>query len=165
VEGAAGPDPTSPDLARFHDPSYLPQLKAMATKIIDAEGPITLKRLSDKIARAYGFERTGKQIKSTVWTACKRIRRYVATPDEQKVFWPEGVPPQTLVPFRGLLVAGERREWKEVPHPEKLWLVREMLEHDRSDPARAVADAIGFSRITTPFRAEIAELIGCVKER
>lgn len=164
AEGVAEPDPASPNLARFHDPSYLPQLKAMAAEIIDAEGPITLKRLSDRIARAHGFERTGKQIKGTVWDACKRIRRYVTTPDEHKVFWPEGVPPQTTVPFRGLLLAGERREWKEVPHPEKLWLVREILRDGRSDPARAVAEAIGFGRITTQFRAEIAELIGCATE-
>lgn len=165
AKGVDEPDPASPDLARFHDPSYLPQLKAMAATIIDAEGPITLKRLSDRIARAHGFERTGKQIKSTVWDACKRIRRYAATPDGHKVFWPEGVSPQPTLPFRGLLVAGERREWKEVPHPEKLWLVQEILRDGRGDPARAVAEAIGFGRITTQFRAEIAELIAHVTER
>jgi very-short-patch-repair endonuclease len=163
VEGVDKPDPASPNLARFHDPSYLPQLKAMAAEIIDAEGPITLKRLSDRIARAHGFERTGKQIKGTVWGACKRIRRYVATPDEQKVFWPEGASPEPLVPFRGLLLAGERREWKEVPHPEKLWLVREILQRGSDDPARAVAEAIGFGRVTTQFRTEIAELMDCLQ--
>ena len=130
----------------------------MAARIIDSEGPITLKRLSDRIARAHGFERTGKQIKSTVWGACKRFRRYVATPDGHKVFWPDGASPEALVPFRGLRILGESREWKEVPHPEKLWLVREMLRDDHGDPARAVAGAIGVGRVTTQVRAEISSL-------
>lgn len=159
-----GPDLPPPDPARFYESAYLTSLKAMAEKIIDAEGPITFKRLSDRIARAHGFERTGKQISSTVWTASKRLRPYVGTPDGHKVFWPEGLTPQALVPFRGLRVAGERREWKEVPHPEKLSLVRELLHDQGEDTVRAVAEAIGVGRVTAQFRAEIAELARYLEE-
>jgi very-short-patch-repair endonuclease len=74
-----------PDPTRFYDSSYLPRIKAMAAAIIDAEGPITFKRLSDRIARDHGFQRTGKQISSRVWAACQRLRRQVATPDGHKV--------------------------------------------------------------------------------
>jgi Protein of unknown function (DUF3320) len=124
-----------------------------------AEGPITFKRLSDRIARAHGLQRTGKQISSRVWAACQRLRRHVATPDGYKVFWPEGTTPEALVPFRGLRIAGDSREWREVPHPEKLWLVRELLQNDGKDTARAVAEAIGVARVTTQFRTEVAELV------
>jgi very-short-patch-repair endonuclease len=148
-----------PDPDRFYEPGYRPQLKAMAAKMIDAEGPITFKRLSDRIARAHGFQRTGRQISSTVWAACNRLRQHVATPDGHKVFWPDGVPPETLVLYRGLTIGDERREWREVPHPEKLWLVRKILVGSSADPARAVADAIGIARVTTQFRTEIAELV------
>jgi len=135
----------------------------MAATIIDGEGPITFKCLTDRIARAHGFQRTGRQISSTVWAACRRLRRYASTPDGHKVFWPEGTEPAEHFVFRGLTVNGERREWREVPYPEKLWLVRKVLEQGPDDPARAVAQLIGLGRISTNFRNEIAALVDRVK--
>ena len=149
----------TPDPNRFYDPDYLPQLQAMAVTLIDTEGPITFKRLSDRIARAHGFQRTGRQISNTVWKACSQIRLHVATPDGHQVFWPESSPPKTLVRYRGLIIGDERREWREVPLPEKLWLVRKVLEKGSDDPTRAVANTIGLSRITTQFQTEIADLV------
>src|SRR5690606_41038005 len=81
------------DPTRFYEPDYRPKLQRMAATIIDGEGPITFKRLTDRIARAHGFQRTGRQISSTVWAACRRLRRYASTPDGHKVFWPEGPDP------------------------------------------------------------------------
>jgi hypothetical protein len=130
----------------------------MAAAMIDAEGPITFKRLSDRIARAHGFQRTGRQISSTAWAACSRLRLHLATPDGHKVFWPDGMPPEALVRYRGQTINGERREWREVPYPEKLWLVRKILDGRSDDLARAVSNEIGIARVTTQFRTEIAEL-------
>lgn len=163
LSGLEGVHSPSCDPDRFYEPGYRSRLKAMATAVIDAEGPITFKRLSDRLARAHGFQRTGRQISSTVWAVCKPLRRYIATPDGHKVFWPDGMPPEGLFRYRGPTVNGERRDWREVPHPEKLWLVREILESGTDDPARSVADKIGFSRITTQFRAEISELVRHLK--
>ena len=149
----------APDPRRFYDPSYRPQIRAMVAAYVDAEGPITFKRLSDRIARAHGFQRTGKQISGAIWAASQRLRQYVATSDGHKVFWPENSEPRAEVPFRGLMLNGERREWREVPHPEKIWLVRKAsVDKDEDDLARAIADRIGIGRVTTQFRAEIAEL-------
>jgi len=151
------------DPTRFYEPDYRPKLQRMAATIIDGEGPITFKCLTDRIARAHGFQRTGRQISSTVWAACRRLRRYASTPDGHKVFWPEGTEPAEHFVFRGLNVNGERREWREVPYPEKLWLVRKVLEQGPDDPARAVAQLIGLGRISTNFRNEIAALVDRVK--
>ena len=143
---------------RFYDPSYRPRIQAMVAALIVAEGPITFKRLSDRIARAHGFQRTGKQISSTIWATSRQFQ-YVATPDGHKVFWPEDAEPRAELPFRGLMLNGERREWREVPYPEKRWLLRKALAEDNEDDlARAIADRIGIGRVTTQFRAEIAEL-------
>ena len=152
------------DPSRFYDPAYRPRLQRIASMIIDGEGPITFKRLTDRIARAHGFQRTGSQISSTVWAACKKVRRYAPSPDGHKVFWPEGTEPAKYFVFRGLEINGERREWREVPHPEKLWLVRKVVEEGAGDPARAVAQLIGLGRISTSFRNEIAVLVGRVKD-
>ncbi|MGB7214997.1 MAG: DUF3320 domain-containing protein, partial [Gammaproteobacteria bacterium] len=151
------------DPTRFYEPDYRPKLQRMAATIIDGEGPITFKCLTDRIARAHGFQRTGRQISRTVWAACRRLRRYASTPDGHKVFWPEGTEPAEHFVFRGLTVNGERREWREVPYPEKLWLVRKVLEQGPDDPARAVAQLIGLGRISTNFRNEIAALVDRVK--
>src|SRR5690606_20920089 len=45
------------DPARFYEPDYRGELRRLAASIIDGEGPITFKRLSDRIARAHGFQR------------------------------------------------------------------------------------------------------------
>jgi hypothetical protein len=153
-------DPSTPcDPIRFYELDYRPLLKKIAAAIIDAEGPITFKRLSDRIARIHGFQRTGKQISSVVWVVSRRLRQYEATADGHKVFWPDGMPPQKLFRYRGLAIKGEHREWREVPHPEKLWIVREVLQNGTDDPARSVADKIGIARVTTQFRAEISDLV------
>lgn len=131
----------------------------MAETIIDSEGPITFKRLTDRIARRHGFQRTGKQIKSTVWAACARLRSVSDTPDGHKVLWPAGVKPQAIIAFRGLRVADEAREWRDVPYPEKLGLVRSVLQEGASDVVRSVAESIGYGRVTEGFRAEISALI------
>jgi len=147
------------DLDSFYDPTYRPQIRELAAKLIDAEGPITFKRLSDLIARAHGFQRTGKEISSVVWAACQQLRRYLATPDGHKVFWPENVEPREQSPFRGMILNGGRREWREIPHPEKISLIREVLDAvSEADLARAIGERVGIVRVTTQFRAEIAAL-------
>src|SRR5690606_21300318 len=157
-----GPPEVALDPSRFYDPDYRRVLQRIAVAMIDGEGPITFRRLSDRIERAHGFQRTGGQISSAGWAACSKIRRYVSAPDGHKIFWPEGAEPAEFVAFRGMDSNGERREWREVPHPEKLWLVRKVLEEGAGDPARAVAQLIGLGRISTSFRNEIAVLVGRV---
>lgn len=157
------PDAPVPRLDRFYEPGYRPQLAAMAAAVIDREGPVTFKRLSDRLARAHGFQRTGRQISSVVWEVSNRLRRHERTPDGHTVFWPAGMEPVPLVPFRGLGAGSEARDWREVPYPEKLWLVRSVLDRGAADPARAVADAIGFGRVTSSFRDEIAQLAEAAK--
>ena len=131
------------------------RLRSIAATVIDTQGPITFKRLSDHIARAHGFKRTGRQISSAVWAACNRVRTHTATPDGYKVFWPESMQPVGELQFRGFLVEGENREWREVPYPEKVWLVKTIAAAGHDDLSRAVAEAIGFGRVTTQFREEI----------
>ena len=58
--------------------------------------------------------------------------------------------------FRGFLLEGESREWREVPYPEKVWLVKSIAATGHDDLSRAVAEAIGIGRVTTQFREEIS---------
>jgi very-short-patch-repair endonuclease len=158
------PDELTPDPSRFYDPEYQNHLREMAAMIINHEGPITFKRLTDQLARAHGFRRTGRPISQLIWNVCEQVRPKSQSADGHHIFWPEGSIPKDIVPFRGMQVGGTRREWRDVPYPEKLGLIRDVLSTSPSDPARSVGDAIGISRLTTTFRNEITELISAMSQ-
>lgn len=150
------------DPERFHAPDYQPVLQEMAFAMIDHEGPITFKRLSERIARAHGFQRTGRQIRQTIWNAIDKFRANQETPDEETVFWPEGVAPLRMIEFRGSKVGQDIREWRDIPHPEKLGLISDVLRDigpEESDALeREVARRIGAGRLTAQLRSEIRTL-------
>lgn len=158
VEPAA--DKATPDPAAFHEPNYRGRLRAMAQHLIDAEGPITFKRVSDLIAREHGFQKTGSRISSTIWDAVNDVRPRVREVDGSDVFWPEGARPLSVCDFRGLSMAGRDRQWREVPLPEQLGLLRRIQDEQPEDLARRIAEAIGYGRVTQSFRDEIAQLEG-----
>ena len=155
---------TIPDPSRFYDPQYRRTLQGMAMSIIDDEGPVTFKRLSTRLARAHGFQRTGKEIKRTIWDACRHLRERTREPDGNEIFWPGDKDPEKVMDFRGMRVGSAARDWSEVPYPEKLGLVASVLSQNPVDPARSVADAIGYSRLTSGFRTEIEALTGVLRE-
>ncbi|AZB65608.1 DUF3320 domain-containing protein [Cereibacter sphaeroides] len=147
------------DPERFHEPGYRHILLDMARNLIAEEGPITFKRISDLIAREHGFQRTGSQISSTIWTALKPLGNHIRLEDGHELYWPDGSEPAPTLPFRGLKVKGRERLWKEVPLPERLGLVAQLGAKAPDDLPRAVADAIGYGRLTQSFRDEIASLV------
>lgn len=154
-----GDSQAQPDIAvdpdNFHAPSYRTTLQRLARLYVEEEGPITYKRVSDLIAREHGFQRTGSQISSTIWHAVERVARRTRSADEHWIFWPDGMEPAGIVEFRGLTIAGRSRSWKEVPLPERLGLVRQVQATSPSDLGRAVAETIGYGRVTQSFRDEI----------
>lgn len=147
------------DPAQFYEPGYQSVLQRIALEMIDAEGPITFKQLSDRIARLHGFQRTGRTISGTIEAAVGRQRPRTRTPDDHTIFWPEGGTPRDILEFRGMVLAGELREWRDIPHPEKLGLVRAIRAADPADLPRAVADRIGLGRVSAQFRDEIDDLV------
>jgi hypothetical protein len=152
------------DPALFHEPADRSWLGAMAREIIAAEGPVTLERVSDLIARDHGFQRMGRQIAATAALALGGIEPRTRCADGQEVFWPPGATPQQAVPFCGLGAAGRARDWDEVPLPERLGLLRQVAAEGHADLARAMAAAIGYKRLTETFRSEIATLAALAAE-
>ncbi|MFZ7094019.1 DUF3320 domain-containing protein [Primorskyibacter sp. 2E233] len=151
------PDPDlDPD--SFHAPDYAETLRQLAARYVREEAPITFKRLSDLIARDHGFQKTGKRISSTIWHAVERVAPRTRSADEHWIFWPETLEPTDVLPFRGLEVVGRLRQWKEVPLPEKLGLIRETLDRGPEDLAETVAHVLGYGRVTQSFRSDIAKL-------
>ncbi|MGR4068551.1 DUF3320 domain-containing protein [Billgrantia sp. C5P2] len=145
---------------QFHETTYQSRIRAIALDIIDREGPVTFKRIGDCIARAHGFQRTGRQIRQTIWRAIHEHRAHVGTPDEHTVFWPAGMAPQSVMSFRGMILDNATREWREIPFPEKLGLVRDVMLDGASgeDVIRLVAQRIDAGRLTVRLRSEIESL-------
>ena len=149
----------NPDI--FYEDSYLKTIAALGCEVIDSEGPITFKLLSERIARRHGYQRTGREIKRVVWRAVQRKRRYTAAPDGQKIFWPKNTEPCSHLPFRGLEVNGQPRGWNDVPYPEKLGLVKSVLStaHPAADIPALCASRIGLGRLRARTRAELEALV------
>ena len=68
--------------------------------------------------------------------------------------------PAQVIPFRGMIVGGEQREWPYVPYPEKLGLAIEIRAKGRGDDlASQMASRIGLARLKQTTRAELEELL------
>lgn len=145
---------------QFYEPAYRRILEDFAAELIDSFGPVTFRHLSEMIARAHGFQRTGSQIKKQVWAAITKLRRSSKSPNGETVFWPHGHDPKEALQFRGLVVNGEKRTWQDVPYPEKFGLAIDIIQstvgHDR---AGEMAVRIGLGRLRQVTREELQALL------
>jgi transcription elongation GreA/GreB family factor len=146
-----------PDL--FYEASYLKTLNILTCDLVDRLGPITFRHLSELVARAHGFQRTGSQIKSQVWAAVSKSRPHTRDANGESTLWPKDSEPAEIISFRGMIVAGEQREWSYVPYPEKLGLASEVAAKGRGDLAGEMASRIGFARLKQTTRQELEELL------
>jgi very-short-patch-repair endonuclease len=144
---------------RFYEAAYEPVIAQMTAALIDTQGPMTFKLLSDQIARAHGFQRTGSDIKKRIWALACRARRYTSTPDGHKTFWPSNAEPQEAIPFRGLTLNAVSRAWVDVPYAERVGLAKEVIAENSNDPVARFAERIGIARLTAKARAELDELL------
>jgi hypothetical protein len=150
---------------QFYDAKYLPVLQSYAIGIIDDIGPLTFKNLSEIIARAHGFQRTGSEIKKTVWGAIVKERRYSESPDGMTILWPQNIPPSQVAPFRGTTVNGAERKFEDIPYPEKFALALEIYTKQRAsaDVAGVMADRLGIVRLRQTTRKELEKLLDAAK--
>ncbi len=148
-----------PDSERFYDQDYRITLRAMIREIVDASGPMTFKHLCDRIARAHGFQRTGSEIKKTIQDGLGDARAISHGPGDDRVVWPETLMVSEWVQFRGLESGGVKRDWGDVPLPEKLGLAREIVTRRVAQPSVAMGEAIGVQRLRRRTREEIETLL------
>ncbi|OJY64453.1 MAG: hypothetical protein BGP12_15215 [Rhodospirillales bacterium 70-18] len=159
VARAGGAPLPEPD--RFYDPDYIPALAAMMAPIIAAEAPITLHRLARLVARRHRFQRTGREIVRVVRAVAEPLGQFVPAPDGEEVIWMPTAEPVAIVPYRGSDIAGEPRQWTDVPYPEKLGFARDFVDH--ADAVRAMSAALGLGRLTGTTREEFRALLAAVQ--
>jgi hypothetical protein len=147
------------DAKRFYDDDYQEIILSIGCTIVDKAGPITCKHLCDRIARLHGFQRTGPEIKRTIWRVMHRARGLSQDPDNAEVFWPKGADVAGWIPFRGMKVDGVVRTWSDLPFPEKLGLAHEILSRNEPDPALEMSRQLGLSRLRAVTRQQIEAVV------
>jgi hypothetical protein len=148
----------SPDPDNFYELNYRPTLRAMVAVVIRTEGPIYLKLLLTRIARAHGFGRIGVTIRETVLAAIDPIFPTSGQGD-MTVLWPEGVVKEST-PFR--YGAPAVRDFWNIPDVELIGLARELSEQGiTSEQALPqMIKNIGIARVTEGIRRRLAEIVG-----
>ena len=144
----------------FYEDSYLERLNSLCLFQIDQLGPITFVHLSERIARAHRFQRTGSEIKKRVWAAIKSQRKTTKGADGAVIFWPDSLTPTTHVAFRGRTVQGEARSWQVTPYVEKLGLALEIVDRYPEElRLEKMANRVGVERLRAKPRDELVELL------
>jgi len=129
----------------------------MAKQIIAQEAPIRDDVVARQIARTHGFARTGANIRNRILSA---LRGFPATEESTGRFlWNESGP-QTRINFRVPISDDEKRAIDEISLAELRGFVyqnKNLLT--QSDPALAIARAIGIGRLNQPSRDRIEAAI------
>lgn len=150
----------------FYENRYRKTIRDYAAQIINRLGPITFAHLCEVVARAHGFQRTGKQIKGQIWGAISRAVTHTRAPDQNTILWPEGMVPCEMLEYRGLDVSGSERKWNQVPYPEKLGLAMQAIQTcGASDPLLILRDRIGVLRLTERMSEELTGLLSEASKR
>jgi len=157
--GAATPS-NRIDSDRFYEPNYTETIRSICNAFVENIGPINFDHLCEKVARLHEFQRTGSQIKRTIWSAISAYKNKTKAEDDHIIFWPQNITPAVIMKFRGLTINGEHRSWSQIPYPEKLGLAATVLvENTQGDKPTKMAQRIDLGRLRTSTRIEFESLL------
>ena len=153
-----------PVAADFYQAKYAKKLAEMVQHVVEAEGPIHLDLLFDRVARAHGFERTGPKVRTVVKGAMAKMFRVEQEPDGREVVYPIDFKKGSLVPFR----AGTDfvREHTDVPMAELASLAVPFLRLKMSDEVviRKLADFFSLGRLRESTRKRFKDVVELAKK-
>jgi hypothetical protein len=154
LEATAGLDP-----ARFYDPDYRGRLGALVDVLLKAEGPIRDETLAQRVARAHGFQRTGRRIRDAV-TAVLPQGTIMTREGDTTFLWPPGIAPADWNIFRNP-APGASRDPVEVPMEELFVLARRALTGSTTegDALLVMRDALGLKQLREVARLRCMEAI------
>lgn len=142
---------------RFYETTYQSTLKSMIEAVMDAESPLPVHVLAQRIARAHGWLRTGGRIREQIDA---HLRDYDTTQESSGVFiWKKGQVVELLA-YRPEADQTARRSIADIPLAElaSIAIVNTKLLAT-PDPARELGQLIGVERLAAPSRARLDEAI------
>jgi very-short-patch-repair endonuclease len=156
VGEATQPTEVTADPSAFYDDEYKPTIGAMIAAELAMTGPIRLDRLVQRIARAHGFQRAGREIQERVTASvpndCARTRDNAGT-----FIWPAVAAPSAWSIFRKP-AKGDARDPSDVPIEELVALAKS-VSGDEASMLIAMRDACGLSKLRAVSRERFREAI------
>ena len=129
----------------------------MIQAVIDAESPLRSDVLTQRIARAHGWLRTGGRIRERVDL---HLRELDTTSESRGEFlWRKGAVLE-IAPYRKAASEDARRPIADIPLAELASVVLDNSDLlDQPDPARDLARLLGIERLAAVSRARLDEAI------
>jgi very-short-patch-repair endonuclease len=144
-EGMSG----SLDPVRFQEPSYTFTLSEMIGMVIAHEAPIRDEALIERVARAHGFKRSGRQIRDRVLTLVHSTAHVEIEKDGAAFIWPSSDAAAAWQLARYPATSADTRPIEDISLQE---LAAALKSCTSDDPDAEAARAFGFRRVTTSAR-------------
>jgi hypothetical protein len=140
------------DPAAFYEPAYDATLAMLVGHVLDSEAPISEGMLVQRIARAHGFQRTGRVIRERVMAVV--ARRHHAAPDGAAglFVWHDREAPARWLGFRPPATPDDIRQIEDIA------LAEIRAAHPggaNEDPAVEIARRFDIRRVSGPARQRI----------
>jgi very-short-patch-repair endonuclease len=145
----------SPDA--FYEPAYRPTLVSLVKHVLDHESPISESLLVERIARAHGFQRSGRVIREAVTQVARRHFHTSGSGGENRFVWPDESARMTWNSFRVPVGPEDVRQIEEIA-PEELRAAAEVCYS--ADRETEIARMFGIRRLSGAARERIANAIG-----
>ncbi|HWQ86889.1 DUF3320 domain-containing protein [Brevundimonas sp.] len=136
----------------FYEASYTATLQRLVRTVVDAEAPLRLDVLVNRIARAHGFKQSGRLIRERVEQVAKALYLVLPDPDGLLFVWRDWASVETWSRVR--LPDGEAnvRFIDEVPNAELAALARQL---PGLDSAVEIARRLGIRRLSAAARSRL----------
>ena len=138
----------------FNTKAYRNELRKGILGIIELESPISFNLLVERIRKAHGFHRAGQEIRSTINSAIKDIKKTIY--NEEAYFWADDVNPHNYNECRY-----PRTGYRDISNvaPEEIKAIANYLSKDNSvniiDMSKEISSFLGYSKIITQTRQQI----------
>lgn len=146
-----------PDPDRFFELGYRDTLRSMIETVIEAESPLRVDILAQRIARAHGWLRTGGRIRERIDL---HLRDVELTVESSGAFVWRKAAVAEFIPYRRPSDDESRRSIADIPLAELAFVVvSNPALLDQPDPARDLARVLGVERLAAASRARLDEAI------
>lgn len=143
------------DASLFYETMYTDTLLEIVNEIVSIEGPLRVRDLARKVARAHGWSRTGSQIRRRIWGLVRH--RFPLTKEGVGMFvWPSGKDTSFYPNFR-VPGHGEARSVRQIAMPELAALARYVRARGFTGDAAIteMAHHVGLSRLRNDSRTRL----------
>ena len=141
------------DPARFQDADYAGTLGAMITRAVEAEAPIRDSVLIARIARAHGFQRSGRLIRDRVLALARGVAHVEADASGTIFVWPDAAAPAAWEQARYPYSANDIRMIEDIALPELTAAIRGCAGTE--DVLGEAARRFGIRRVTSAARERL----------